>query len=229
MPRKTKIRVTEKVELVEAIVFENESLSEVAKRSGIARRTLRDWVSRYHSEGRTAFLPQEKNRVYGPEEKEEAVKEYLRGGIGLQKICEKYKIRSTAQLRQWIKRYNSHEDFKPRSGGSRMTNRREVAKNERIRIVKECIESNYNYGEVAIKNKVSYQQVYTWTQKYKEMGESGLEDRRGKRKAKQEFRTQEEELQIRIAQLEHENYMLRMERDLLKKAEELERRDAYRR
>ena len=73
---------------------------------------------------------------------------------------------------------------------------------------------------------MSYQQVYTWVKKYIELGEAGLEDRRGQRTAQQEPRTEEEELKIRIAQLERENYLLKMERDLLKKVEELERRDA---
>lgn len=48
-------------------------------------------------------------------------------------------------------------------------------------------------------------------------GEAGLEDRRGQRIAQQSPRTAEEESKARIAQLEHENYMLKMERDLLKK------------
>jgi hypothetical protein len=38
----------------------------------------------------------------------------------------------------------------------------------------------------------------------------------------------EEELRIKLAQLEHENYMLRVERDLLKKLDELERGNAFR-
>ncbi len=35
-----------------------------------------------------------------------------------------------------------------------------------------------NYGEMALKYKVSYQQVRTWTLRFEEMGEAGLEDRR---------------------------------------------------
>ena len=68
--------------------------------------------------------------------------------------------------------------------------------------------------------------IYTWIKKFIELGEAGLEDRRGQRTVQQKARNPEEELRIRIAQLEHENYMLTMERDLLKKAEEYERRDA---
>ncbi len=105
-----------------------------------------------------------------------------------------------------------------------MTKARKTSLEERITIAKECIASGRNYGEIATKYNVSYQQVYNWTNKFAEQGESGLEDRRGQRTAQQQPRTPEEEMKIRIAQLEHENYMLRMERDLLKKLDEIERR-----
>ena len=41
---------------------------------------------------------------------------------------------------------------------------------ERIQIAKECIENGNNYGEIAIKYQVSYQNVYTWVKKYRELG-----------------------------------------------------------
>ena len=105
---------------------------------------------------------------------------------------------------------------------------RKTTQKERIEIARACIESGENYGEIAIRYQVSYQQVYTWTKKYKELGETGLEDRRGKRVIDQEPRTKEEELRRRIAELEHEKYLLEVENTLLKKLDELERRDAYR-
>ena len=52
-----------------------------------------------------------------------------------------------------------------------------------------------------------------------------LEDRRGKRLASQTPRTSEEALRIENARLERENYLLKMELDLLKKVKELERGD----
>ena len=109
-----------------------------------------------------------------------------------------------------------------------MTKTRKTTQEERMQIAKECLSSDKNYDEIALKYNVSYQQIYTWVKKFSELGEAGLEDRRGQRKVQQEARTPEEKLRIRIAQLEHENYMLTMERDLLKKAEEYERRDAFR-
>ena len=105
---------------------------------------------------------------------------------------------------------------------------RETTKEERINIVKDCLTSGKNYGEMALKYKVSYQQVRTWTLRYEEMGETGLEDRRGKRKKDQTPRTELEAAQIEIKQLKHKLYMAEMERDLLKKLDEIERRDASR-
>ena len=73
--------------------------------------------------------------------------------------------------------------------------------------------------------EVSRSQARTWTLKYRETGESGLEDRRGKRKHEQEPRSKLEQMQIRIARLEHQLYIAEMENHLLKKLKEVERRD----
>ena len=105
-----------------------------------------------------------------------------------------------------------------------MTKGRETTPAERLKIVRECIEGGNNYGAIALKHKVAYQQVYTWVKKYREMGESGLEDRRGRRAGTLPSRTPEEKLRDRVAQLERKNYDLEMENALLKKVKELERR-----
>lgn len=76
---------------------------------------------------------------------------------------------------------------------------------------------------------MSYQQVRTWTLRYEELGEVGLEDRRGRRKKDQEPRTELEKAQIEIERLKHELHKAEMERDLLKKLDEMVRWDAYRR
>ena len=109
-----------------------------------------------------------------------------------------------------------------------MNKARPTTVEERVEIAKDCIANGGNYGETALKYKVSYQQVYQWTKKFKEMGAAGLEDRRGKRLKDQIPRTREEELEIEVAKLKHELYLTQMERDLLKKLDEIERREAYR-
>ena len=105
---------------------------------------------------------------------------------------------------------------------------RETTQAERIEIAKACIALGKNYGEIALKYQVSYQQARSWTLRFEKEGESGLEDRRGKRKKDQSPRNELEEAQIRIRQLEHELYLAQMERDLLKKLDEVERRYASR-
>jgi transposase-like protein len=203
--------------IVEACLSGKLGVCEAGRTAGVDKSSVRTWISRYQAEGPSAFLPVERNRVYSPDMKRAAAEEYLAGKGSLQDICKKYKIRSTMQLRNWIKVYNRHEDFKRQSGGSRMTKARKTTQEERAKIAKERLEIGKDYGAMALKYNVSYQQVYTWVKKYSELGEAGLEDRRGQRTVQQAPRTQEEELQARIAQLEHENYMLKMERDLLKK------------
>ena len=107
-----------------------------------------------------------------------------------------------------------------------MTKSRKTTQEERIAIAEACLESGKDYGAIALKYDVSYQQVYTWTKKYEELGSVGLEDRRGKRTKDQEPRTELEELKIELAKVKHQLHLTEMERDLLKKLEEIERRDA---
>ena len=226
---KAKYSVEEKLAWVTRILSNEITPSQAAKMSGINDMAIIDWLRLYEVEGIQGLVSQSHNRSYPVELKRMAVEEYLAGGISLRQICKKYKVRDIHLLREWIKRYNSGKSFgRKMSGGSRMKKARKTSQEERIQIVKACMERGFDYGATALEYKVSYQQVYTWVQKYKELGEAGLEDRRGKRTASQMPRTEIEELRIKIAQLEHEKYMLQMERDVLKKLDEIERRDAFR-
>ncbi len=226
---KAKYSVEEKLAWVTRILSNEITPTQAAKMSGINDTAIIDWLRLYEVEGIQGLVSQSHNRSYPVDLKRMAVEEYLAGGISLRQICKKYKIRDKTQLRDWIKRYNSGKDFgRKMSGGSRMKKTRKTSQEERIQIVKACMERGFDYGATALEYKVSYQQVYTWVQKYKELGEAGLEDRRGKRTASQTPRSELEELRIKIAQLEHEKYMLQMERDVLKKLDEIERRDAFR-
>ncbi len=105
---------------------------------------------------------------------------------------------------------------------------RESTFEERVKIAGECISSGKSYGEMAIKYQVSYQQVRNWTLRYEQMGEAGLQDRRGRRKKSQTPRTELEQAQIEIEQLKHKLYLAEVENALLKKLDEIERRDASR-
>ena len=210
--------------------IENEtSWERLAAKYNIHHRRIQEWVIQYEENGESAFIQEEHNRVYSEETKLLAVVDYLNGKGSQQEITAKYGLRDGKQLRQWIKVYNSGRGFRQKmSGGSRMKEARPTTVEERIQIAKDCIANGGNYGETALKFNVSYQQVYQWVKKYREMGDAGLEDRRGKRKKDQIPRTELEKAQIEIERLKHELYMTRMERDVLKKLDEIERREAYR-
>ena len=201
------------------------SQSEVARRLCVDGETVRSWLTSYRSDGNAGLEYSSKNRIYSLQTKQQAVEAYLTGQYSLQKICEIFKIRSKTQLLNWLKVYNSGRDFKRMSGGSRMKSTHKAKQEERVQIAKKCLAAGSNYGEIAKEYGVSYQQARTWTLKYKELGEVGLEDRRGKRKYEQEPRTELEQAQIRIAQLEHQLRMAEMENHLLKKLKEIERRE----
>ena len=116
MSRRSNHSAEEKLKIVEACLAGEISICEAGQRAGVHHKTVIRWISRYKAEGPSAFLPSEHNRPYPAEVKYRAVEEYLSGKGSLQNICEKYKIRSEKQLRDWIKVYNCHEDFKTQSG-----------------------------------------------------------------------------------------------------------------
>ena len=225
MPQQSKALDGNQLSILRKYVKGKISRSEASKQCGVSERTIARWRVRYEAEGAAGFLPREQNRKYSPELKEDAVRAYLAGCGSILEICKQYKILDERQLRNWLKVYNGHKDFKKQTGGSRMTKGRETTQAERITVAKACIANSKNYGEIAIQYNVSYQQARSWTLKYIEGGETALEDRRGQRTAQQQPRTPEEEMKIRIAQLEHELYLVQMERDLLKKLDEIERRE----
>lgn len=225
MPHKEKLKVQEKIDLIRRCQTGELGKTEASRIAGVDLKTIYHWLARYEAEGESGFMAYSRNRVYTPEAKLNAVRDYLSGKGSQLEICKKYKIRNTHCLRGWIKVYNAHGDFSSRKysgGGSYMKQGRTTTQEERVQIAKECIASGKNYGEIAQKYQVSYQQVRTWTLRFEELGEAGLEDRRGQRKKDQTPRTELEEAQIEIEQLKHKLYLAEMENTLLKKLNEIE-------
>lgn len=228
MPQKSKLNAEEKVEIIRKYQQGEISLVQAARDAGVGTTTIYRWSARYEAEGLDGFLPYEQNRVYAPGLKLKAVQEYLSGAGTLREISKKYKLRNDRQLSNWVKLYNAHGDFnsaKFSGGGSYMKQGRGTTFEERVQIARECIAGGKNYGEVALKHHVSYQQVRTWTLRFEQMGDAGLQDRRGQRKKDQAPRTELEQAQIEIEQLKHKLYLAEMENTLLKKLDEVERRD----
>lgn len=227
MSRKSKIDAVKKVEIVEQYLNGELSQKGAAKMCGVNKRSVQDWIRIYKTDGPESLLSPKTNKRYSKELKLQAVHAYLPGEGSLDEICVKFGIRQHSQLSSWIKAYNEGKELKELTGGSAMKKARKTTLEERICIVKDCLDHDRNYGAMALKYDCSYQQVRNLVERYEKMGSAGLEDRRGRRIGSKPSRTPEEELRDRIAELERKNKDLQMENDLLKKVRELERRDRF--
>lgn len=230
MSKQSKIDPSLKVELVERYLRDEIGVCEAARLAGLsADSSFMAWVSIYRNEGSDGLLNQHHRRSYSKELKLAAITAYLNGEGSLRKIAERFGLRSKNQLMLWLKEYNTHGKIKSRQGGGNkyMGKARQTTMEERLEIVMECLANDKNYGATASKHQCSYRQVFNWVQRYEKMGAAGLEDRRGRRIGSQPPRSTEEELRDKIAELERRNRSLQMENDILKKLEELERKDRW--
>jgi transposase len=225
MSRKAKISGPEKITAIEKYLRGEDSLNHLATLLNVSYPSIKQWLQTYQSLGPNGLLNTSKNTSYPAEIKTTAVKDYLAGGGSYMEICKRYGIKSTRQLRVWILKYNGHEKLKSSGTGGTpiMTKGRKTTYDERIEIVKYCIEHQNNYAYTAQKFQVSYQQVYSWTMKYEKYGVEALRDKRGKRKSQDEM-SEVERLKAQNKLLEAENKRKQMEIDLLKKLDEIERR-----
>lgn len=225
MGRKAKFSFETKLAAVMKYLEGESSASYEASQLGISSSRVLEWISLYQSLGKEGLKTTSKNTVYSAMLKENAASDYLLGKGSYADICKKYGIRSSCQLRQWILKYNGHEKLKASGTGGLpiMAKGRRTTYDERVEIVKYCIEHQDNYTETAQKYKVSYQQVYTWCKKYEIRGVEALQDKRGCKKPESEM-SELEKLRAENKLLKAENRRKELENLFLKKLDEIERR-----
>jgi transposase-like protein len=225
MSRKTKISGIVKIATIEKYLRGEDSLNHLAVLLDVSRQSINQWLQTYQSLGPESIYTTSKNTNYSSELKTNAVQDYLAGNGSHMDICKKYGIKSTCQLRNWILKYNSHEELKASGTGGTaiMTRGRKTTYDERIEIIKYYIEHEMNYAKTAEKYKVSYQQVYQWVNKYNSSGVDSLIDKRGKRKHENEM-SELEKLRTENKLLQAEKRKAELEIAFLKKINEIERR-----
>ncbi|OGX78322.1 transposase [Exiguobacterium sp. SH31] len=197
---------------------------EIEEAHDVSMDTLQLWKVKFDTGGIDALKESKTWKHYTKEQKIAAVRDYLDGFTKME-VLSKYHISSWSVLYRWIKKYTGHSELTDsRKGMDRaMAKGRKTTFEERMEIVRYCLDNGRNYQRTAEIFAVSYQQVYGWTKKYDADGVHGLEDRRGRTKQEEEL-TNEEKLERRIQQIERENERLRAENLFLKKLEEIERR-----
>ena len=223
---KRKVSVEDKIYAVNLYLDGKESQQRIAHMFDVSLASVQQWIRNYESMGSNAFTLKG-NKKYSKELKQQAVLDYLAGYGSQDDICKKYGIRSKGKLQTWIKKYNGHEELKSSGTGGNiiMTKGRKTTFEERVEIVNFTIAHDKDYQAAIEKYGISYQQVYSWVRKFEKDGSQGLLDRRGKGLDSKPNLTPEEELQLKIKQLEERNHYLEMEVGLLKKLEEIRRRN----
>ena len=164
-----------------------------------------------------------KNKRYSKELKLEAVQSYLKGEGSYEELRKRYGLLSSTQLKNWVKWYNGHKEFKDRRGAGTeiyMTKGRKTTQEERAEIVAYCIEHGKDYPLTIQTYGVSYQQVYAWVRKYEDRGIDGLRDGRGRTKTVEELH-ETERLKLENKILKAQLKDAEMENKLLKKLREL--------
>ena len=105
--------------------------------------------------------------------------------------------------------YNSNielKDYIPGGEDIYMVKSRKVNKEERIEIIKYCLEHDMDYKITAKLFETTYANVFNWVKKYKEKGEDGLGDKRGCRKDDEKV----DEVTLLKRQLKQKEYELEM-------------------
>lgn len=227
MGRKAKYTLEQKVKACEDYLQGRKSAIQIARELNMGKQgknIIRLWSKKYKAYGPSAFEETHSNKSYSKQFKEKVVKEYLEGKGSTINLSIKYGVPSPTTVKQWIKRYNNHielKDYDPKREVY-MAERRKTSFNERLEIVKYCLDHERRIADTAALYKCSYAQVYSWLKKYEADGIEALKDNRGKRKKEEEL-TELEKAQRTIAKLEREKEKFKRKYELLKKAEETER------
>lgn len=225
MPQNSKCSPEEKAKAVEDYLNGKKTSKQILQECGIDAVTLRQWVCLYKASGIDGLTPKGSNKCYPPELKMQAVNDCLAGQLSLTEILLKYKISDKKVVKRWIKKYNSHGEFKSRKSGSEiyMAKGRETSFEERQEIVSYCLSHGSGYRAVMEQYGVSYQQIYNWMKRYRQSGIDGLQDRRGKPKLENNI-TETDRLRAENRMLKAQLYDQQMENDVIKKLIEVKGR-----
>lgn len=223
MSKRSPKSVGEKLEIVLLYLNHHKSISYLAKQSQVSYKTIQEWIRKYKQDGIDGLYESRTWKKYSQELKEQAVLDYLEGRGSQASLVEKYGISNRSVLKKWINIYTSGNKLKSTSRGySRMKKGRKTTFEERLEAVNFTIAHDKDYQAAIEKYGISYQQIYSWVRKFEKEGSRGLEDRRGKGLESKPNLTNEEELLLKLRQLEERNRLLEMENGLLKKLQEID-------
>ena len=215
-----------KLNIVKRYLNGEKSFRALADELHTSNSLIQRWVRMYKEYGEAAFDTNQSNNIYTKQFKHKVVLAYLNGDGSYADLMVKYNISSDSTIIKWVNDYNSHielKDYIPGGEDIYMAKSRKVNKEERIEIVKYCLEHDMDYKTTAKVFETTYANVFNWVKKYREKGEDGLGDKRGRHKTDEEV-DETEKLRRELKKMQHERDMALLEVKLLKKLDEIERR-----
>ncbi|EUJ31851.1 transposase, partial [Listeria cornellensis FSL F6-0969] len=192
----------------------------MSKQLGVGFQTVKTWIRKWELEGLSGLKESHTNKKYKDELKQKAVEAHLLNGDSMEKVLRTYHISEISVLKKWISKYTNGEVIPLTNPGRGKSNMyyagRKTTFKERLEIAQFTIAHEKNYQLAIETYQVSYNQVYSWVQKYQASGEGALQDRRGRSKHKEEL-TETDLLTLRIKELEAQNERLEIENAIAKK------------
>jgi transposase-like protein len=231
--RKPKFSKEVKIEACERYINGHGSFESIAKEVGCNRERLRQWYLKYRIHGPMAFDPNKTNRTYRKEFKLSVVESYLSGKYSFPDLGAKHNI-AEGVVWQWVNKYNGGIELKtydPKSEVYTMKSRR-TSYEERLEIVNWVISNDMNYKEAASKFQIRYALVYKWTKDYQKEGAEALRYKKRGPKAKsiidESSFSEVERLKLALEREQALRKRAEFELEVLKKKEEFERKNRYR-
>lgn len=222
----SKHNTSELEEYIHLYLKEHISYRELSESYGLllTSDTFSRKVLRYKEHGVEGLQPKRRKTHYSSEFKKKLIFEHLHDNIPMRKLARKYNLPGHGTVRNWIIKYTEGKGDQNRSPKSEVyiMKGRKTTQQEKIEIVKDYLKNQLSYKEAAEKHQVSYNNVYSWVQKYKEHGPEGLVDGRGRGKS-ETIQTPEEKLKAEMSVLKARNEYLEAENVVLKKLDEVER------
>jgi len=204
MPR-TRFTPEEKLAIIMGLSTTELTKTAYLRLHGVDQQGVKRWKDIYKKDGLKGLEERNNWTHYSKKTKQQAIAAYLNNEGSLIDISNRFGLRSTTQLRDWIKKfqYNGGTNKSLAATPSRKQVRnmsRKTTFEERIEIVEYVTAGKHSYNQTSEHFKVSYQQVRSWVLKSKGNGYVALKDGRGRTKPVKEM-TEVERLQLENRQL----------------------------
>lgn len=225
MGRKSKFTKEIKLQAVNDYLNYNKSTVQIAYDLQCDKSSVRSWIHGFKSQGESFFDNKTVNKSYSKKLKLQVVNEYLTGTCSLLDLVNKYKLSSKEVVRNWVLMYNKGKELKEYNFNPEVykMKARKTTFEERIEIVKYCLENNKDYSNTAFKYTIPYSLIYQWVKRYESEGEVALGYTRKGPKSKSTTLEHEDPAQAEIERLKKELAKKELEIEILKKKQYFEK------